>query len=115
MEMSFGEYLRELRLEKGLSQRELAERVGVTFPYISKIENNNLAAPSEKILEKIASNLEVDPDILIVAAGKIPSYIESFIVKDFETIKFLRNASRKKLSKSEWELLNDLLNKFLNY
>ncbi len=35
-----GAMLQEARLEKGLTQEELADRVGTTKSYISKIENN---------------------------------------------------------------------------
>jgi DNA-binding Xre family transcriptional regulator len=35
-----GALLHEARLEKGLTQSELAEKVGTTKSYISKIENN---------------------------------------------------------------------------
>ena len=35
-----GKLLHEARLEKGLTQAELAEKVGTTKSYISKIENN---------------------------------------------------------------------------
>ncbi len=35
-----GSLLYEARIEKGLTQAELAERVGTTKSYISKIENN---------------------------------------------------------------------------
>lgn len=35
-----GALIQEARLEKGLTQEELAEKVGTTKSYISKIENN---------------------------------------------------------------------------
>ena len=35
-----GALIHEARLQKGLTQEELAERVGTTKSYISKIENN---------------------------------------------------------------------------
>lgn len=35
-----GTMLHEARLEKGMTQAELAEKVGTTKSYISKIENN---------------------------------------------------------------------------
>jgi ribosome-binding protein aMBF1 (putative translation factor) len=35
-----GVLIQEARLEKGLTQEELAEKVGTTKSYISKIENN---------------------------------------------------------------------------
>ncbi len=35
-----GALIHEARLEKGLTQEELAEKIGTTKSYISKIENN---------------------------------------------------------------------------
>ena len=35
-----GSLIHEARLEKGLTQEELAEKIGTTKSYISKIENN---------------------------------------------------------------------------
>lgn len=35
-----GKLIHEARLEKGLTQEELAEKIGTTKSYISKIENN---------------------------------------------------------------------------
>ena len=35
-----GAMLQQARLEKGMTQKELADRVGTTKSYISKIENN---------------------------------------------------------------------------
>lgn len=39
-DFKIGVLLQEARLEKGLTQEELAERAGTTKSYISKIENN---------------------------------------------------------------------------
>ena len=55
--MRFGERVRHLRLEKKLGQRGLADQVGVTFTYISKIENEKLDFgdyPSEELILKLA-------------------------------------------------------------
>jgi len=38
-EMQFGERVRELRIERNLTQQKLATQVGVTVGYISKVEN----------------------------------------------------------------------------
>ena len=40
--MRFGERIRELRKAKNLSQRALSDLVGVSFTYISKVENEKL-------------------------------------------------------------------------
>ena len=39
-EFKLGALLHEARVEKGLTQEELAEKAGTTKSYISKIENN---------------------------------------------------------------------------
>ncbi len=39
-DFKLGAMIHEARLEKGLTQEELAEKVGSTKSYISKIENN---------------------------------------------------------------------------
>jgi len=57
----------------GVSQRKLAEAAGIDFTYVSKIENNVYASPSEETLIKMAELLQVEKDYLILLAGKIPS------------------------------------------
>jgi transcriptional regulator with XRE-family HTH domain len=43
--MTFGERLRELRKAKGLNQKELADKVGIDFTYLSKLENGRRSSP----------------------------------------------------------------------
>lgn len=59
---SVGERLRRLRLERGLSQRELAEP-GVSYAYISRIEAG-ARRPSVKALRLLARTLKVSPEYL---------------------------------------------------
>lgn len=56
--MNVGSRLKELRVKSGLSQRELAKRVGVTNSTISMIEKNNVS-PSISSLEKILSGMSM--------------------------------------------------------
>lgn len=53
------ERVRELRLAQGLSQSELARRIGSTQPAIARLEAGGVA-PSIDTLERIAAALEVD-------------------------------------------------------
>ncbi|GIU29707.1 MULTISPECIES: cupin domain-containing protein [unclassified Shewanella] len=54
--MDIGESLKRVRKEKGLSQRELAKRAGVTNSTISMIEKNSVS-PSVSSLKKVLSGL----------------------------------------------------------
>lgn len=54
-----GARIRRLRLERGLSQRELSER-GVSYAYISRVEAGT-RRPSLKALRQLAAKLGVTP------------------------------------------------------
>lgn len=60
----FGNHLRELRVERKLTQEELADRAGMHFTYIGQIERG-LRNPSLVNLEKIAKALRVDAGALL--------------------------------------------------
>ena len=60
---SFGQRLRALRLELGLSQATLAERANVTPEYISRIERGAVG-PSMEVIAKLAHALGVPPQAL---------------------------------------------------
>jgi transcriptional regulator with XRE-family HTH domain len=56
--------IRSMRLNNGLSQRQLAARMSVPRTYVSKIENEK-ATPTLSSLERLARALEVTvPDLL---------------------------------------------------
>ena len=76
--MGFGNRLRAMRIAKGLSQRALGERVGVSFTYISKVENGKLDFgdyPSEDLIRRLAAALDADEEELLLLAEKIPEAI----------------------------------------
>ncbi|MFC4617447.1 helix-turn-helix domain-containing protein [Camelliibacillus cellulosilyticus] len=54
-----GKKIKQLRLQKGLSLTELAERAGVSKSYLSTIERDLQKNPSIQFLEKIADVLGV--------------------------------------------------------
>ncbi|WP_416137097.1 cupin domain-containing protein [Halomonas sp. HK25] len=70
-----GGRLRQLRLARGLSQRELARRAGVTNSTISLIEQNSVS-PSVSSLKKILDALPVS--ISTFFAGDEPSVPRAF-------------------------------------
>ena len=62
--VNFGGRLRALRKEKGLTQEQLAARLGVTKSVVSAYENS-LRYPSYDILIRIASIFHVSTDYLL--------------------------------------------------
>ncbi len=65
---SFGEYIVQLRSQKHMSQRKLAEAAELTNSTISRIEANSVN-PDPATLEKIAVALNVDKAILLTKCG----------------------------------------------
>lgn len=103
--MTFGQALKELRRSKEVSQRELADRVGVDFSYISKIENNRMPPPAADTIERICRALDVSADDLLAMSGKVPSSIKKALDESPEAIGFMREASEMELSEEEWKYL----------
>ena len=55
--MHFGAALRLLRVDAGVTLRALAERVGVSSAYLSRVENGHDAVPTPDRLADIAAAL----------------------------------------------------------
>lgn len=62
--MNIGEYLAYLRLTRGLSQRGLAIKMGVSHSSVSKVESGE-RKPKLEMLEKFALALNADLEVLI--------------------------------------------------
>jgi transcriptional regulator with XRE-family HTH domain len=82
--MSFGDYLRERReaqrqTDRRFSVRQVAQRIGVEPAYLSKIERNEVAPPSEEKVRALAADLGEDPDVLLALAGKVSSDLLAII------------------------------------
>lgn len=61
--------IRELAAEKGLTQKDLAEKCGVSAVSLSRI-NNGIFKPSLDTLEKIAAALGVEVSALFAAPAE---------------------------------------------
>jgi len=64
MENLFGKRLKELRLEKGITQEELSGITGVSFPTISRYKNGHRDEPGLSVLKKFANYFDVSIDYL---------------------------------------------------
>ncbi len=100
---TFGELLREMRRASGLSQRQLADRAGVDFTYISKLENGRLPAPADDTVVRLCEVLGCPAEEFFAAAKKLPTGLGESLVGEPAALRFLQEASRLKLSQEEWE------------
>ena len=105
MDETFGGKLRALRRAKGISQRELAEKVEVDFSYISKVENDRLPPPAADTIEKICGELGVKAEELMGLTNKIPTDLRQMLVENKGAREFMRTAQSMSLSDNEWTKL----------
>ena len=67
-----GTFIRDLRQTAKISIRQLADKAGVSNPYLSQIERG-LRKPSAEVLQQIASALRVSTPAMYLRAGLLDS------------------------------------------
>lgn len=84
MKYNIGNKIHELRKNFGLSQENLAKKIGVSFQAVSKWENG-ISCPDIEILPKIADIFHVSIDYLILGTskGKKHYYEDKYNQEDF--------------------------------
>ena len=85
--MNFGEYLKTLRREKKLSQRQLADLSKISNTEVSRLESGQRLKPSPAILKAIAPHLGISYGELMKKAG----YIEETISHEKYTESIFRD------------------------
>ena len=119
MEQTFGSFVRKRRQARGMTLRGLAARLGISPVYMSNIETDRRAAPTQEYLEKLAKELVLDKagyeEMLDLAAKSknrrvsldLPEYImERDIVRAA-----LRTAKEVDATDEEWQEFIDRLTK----
>lgn len=103
---TYGAFLRRERLARGLTQKQLAEKVGVDFTYVSKVENGRLPAPSEATITQLAKALRADPDAHLAQAKKVPLDVRSrYASYPVEATRLLRALHERELAPSVYAAL----------
>jgi PTS system nitrogen regulatory IIA component len=77
--MHFGATLRLLRSDAGLSLRSLAQSVGVSSAYLSRVENGHDAVPTPDRLVAIARVLRLPPHVLIELGKKTSPFVAGYL------------------------------------
>jgi transcriptional regulator with XRE-family HTH domain len=85
MPASFGRFVRRRREalrreDRAYSVRQVAQRIGVEPSYLSKVERDEEAPPSEEKIVRLARDLGEDPDVLLAMAGKVSSDLKRTIL-----------------------------------
>ena len=110
MERTFGTFVKEKRLVKGINLRKLAELLVLAPAYISDIENGNRNSPSpdkmEKLVEVLGLNEDERNEMYDLAAKDRDNTVAPDIseyVKSNDAVRVaLRKARNLNLGEQEW-------------
>ena len=95
MELNFGTKLKELRINSGLTQKQLAERLGVTKSVISFYEQRE-RTPSPDILIKLATIFHCTTDYLLGIEKSKTIEISGLDSEDEKVVRLIIEQLRKK-------------------
>ena len=93
---ALGTFIRDQRRAAQMSLRELAERAGVSNPYLSQIERG-LRRPSAEILRQVARALQVPAEALFVRAGILDELDEADVVRAVQCTEALTGEQKRVL------------------
>ena len=111
---TFGSYVREIRIDNNIGQRELAKKIGIAPSYLSDIEKNKRSAPKNDIIKKISSILDINLDFLNDLAGvskkNIAPDIVEYIEKNPNIKSLIRSIKNNNLDNDEIEKIESSIN-----
>lgn len=104
--MTIGEKIKEIRLNRGLKQSDLAEKSGLSRVAIGNYERNDRTPGTEQV-ERLAAALGVSPVDLIgwgyydAKSPEIGEQIKHYTLKDFSTIEILAELIRREVERND--------------
>ena len=119
MEQTFSAFVRQKRMEQGLSLRRLAARLGLSPVYMSNIETDRKPAPSQENLDKLAEELHLskaDRELFLDLAAashkmKVPADLPEYIMERDIVRTALRTAKEVDATDAEWQEFIDRITK----
>jgi len=93
--MKLSTLVRTARSKRGLNLRDLADGVGVSASFLSRIERGCHVRISDKRLSQLAEALGLSADDVFRCARRLPPDIEKFVLDNLEHVRrtMLRRAA----------------------
>jgi len=110
----FGSYIRKLRTERKIGQRELATKIGIAASYLNDIEKGKRSAPKQIVINKLSKILKIDIDSLNdlagISKGNLAPDIAEYIESNPGIISLIRSIKQNNLNESQIEKIENSLN-----
>lgn len=119
--MTFGEYLKQKRLDKEITLRGFAKLVDISPLYLCDLEKGRKAAPSMEVMQKMVSKLALNKEeserfydlaaLEQTAKNPIPKDLNAFLKDNHVIVSALRTAKDLDATDEEWQDFIDKLRK----
>lgn len=119
--MTFGEYLKQKRLDKEITLRGFAKLVDISPVYLCDLEKGRKAAPSMEVMQKMVSKLALNKEeserfydlaaLEQTAKNPIPKDLNAFLKGNRVIVSALRTAKDLDATDEEWQDFIDKLRK----
>ena len=119
--MTFGEYLKQKRLDKEITLRGFAKLVDISPVYLCDLEKGRKAAPSMEVMQKMVSKLALNKEeserfydlaaLEQTAKNPIPKDLNAFLKDNRVIVSALRTAKDLDATDEEWQDFIDTLRK----
>ena len=119
--MTFGEYLKQKRLDKEITLRGFAKLVDISPVYLCDLEKGRKAAPSMEVMQKMVSKLALNTEeserfydlaaLEQTAKNPIPKDLNAFLKDNRVIVSALRTAKDLDATDEEWQDFIDKLRK----
>ena len=111
----YGPFIRRLRTNLDITQRELAKKVGIAPSYLNDLEKEKRAAPKLEVIKKLSSILKISLNHLNDLAGiskkEIAPDISEFIRKNPKIISLIRSIKESNLDENELSHIENSISK----
>lgn len=109
--MEIGQKIKKARLEKGMTQQELGDIVGVQKSAIAKYESGRVVNIKRSTLQKIASALNIRPsELIFTESPRETADLHIKILTDHELMRAIQEYHS--LSEDKQKLVRDIISSF---
>ena len=111
----FGSFIRKIRLEKKIGQRELATNIGIAASYLNDIEKGKRSAPKQIVIKKLSRILKIDidslNDLVGISKGNVAPDIVEYIENNPRIVSLIRSIKQNNLDENQIEKIENSLNR----
>ena len=111
----FGPYIRRLRKEQKIGQRDFAKKIGIAASYLNDIEKEKRSAPKLEIIKNISNILKVDSNYLNDLAGisknEIAPDLNHYLKNNRSIISLVRTLKLNNLNEDQIYEIENSINK----